>query len=147
MSADEKEKEELDKINKKKMQELMQRAVVPEPRGKPILLTDSNFSSEISKHDLLVVDFWAPWCGPCRMIAPVIEHLAVEYASRVVFGKLNVDENPRVSNLFGIRSIPALIVFHKGKAVDSVVGAVPKAYIESKFKPYLVGSGPDSVYG
>ena len=94
----------------------------------------------------MVIDFWAAWCGPCRMVAPVIEQLATEYAGRVAFGKLNVDENPMVSNTFGIQSIPAILVFRNGIQVDGILGAVPKSYIESKFKPYLADSS-QSVYG
>lgn len=140
------EDDEIERINKRKMEQMMKKAQTPSSDGKPITLQDSNFFSEISKHDVVVVDFWAAWCGPCRMIAPVIEQLASEYAGKVTFGKLNVDENPEVSNRFGIQSIPALLVFKNGKQVDGLIGAVPKAHIEAKFKPYI-GSGKDSVYG
>jgi len=94
----------------------------------------------------MVVDFWAAWCGPCRMVSPVIEQLASEYAGRVAFGKLNVDENPMVSSKFGVQSIPTILVFKSGKQVDGLVGALPKSYIESKFKPYLENGDPDSIY-
>lgn len=137
--------DEIEKINKRKIEQMMKRAQTPSSDGKPIILQDSNFFSEISKRDLVVVDFWAAWCGPCRMIAPVIEQLASEYASKVTFGKLNVDENPEVSNRFGIQSIPALMVFKNGKQVDGLVGAVPKARIEAVFKPYI--GSKNSVYG
>jgi len=89
----------------------------------PILLTDLNFSQEVDKYPLLVVDFWAPWCGPCRMVSPIIEQLASELAGKVVFGKVNVDENPRVASTFGIQSIPTIAIFKNGKAVDGFVGA------------------------
>ena len=84
-----------------------------------------------------VVDFWAPWCGPCRMVGPIVEQLAREYAGKVAFGKLNVDENPMVAGSFGIQSIPTMIAFQNGKAVDGLLGAVPKAQIEKLFKPYM----------
>ena len=133
---------ELERINKRKYEELLQ-SQRNKPRdvanvaGKPIQLTDANFSSEVSTHHLMVVDFWAPWCGPCRMVGPLIEQLAAEYAGRVAFGKLNVDENPRVSESFGIQSIPTMIAFQNGKAVDGLLGAMPKADIEKMFKPYI----------
>jgi thioredoxin 1 len=103
----------------------------------PITLTDETFEETLSKQPIMVVDFWAAWCGPCRMVAPVIEQLAKDYAGRVTFGKLNVDENPMVSNAFQIQSIPSLLVFKNGKLVDGVVGAAPKQLIESRIKPYL----------
>jgi len=86
---------------------------------------------------LMVVDFWAAWCGPCRMVAPIIEQLAKEYAGRVAFGKLNVDENPLTSGEFEVQSIPTLLIFRNGEAVDGIVGAVPKYQIESKIKAHL----------
>ena len=84
-----------------------------------------------------VIDFWAPWCGPCRIVGPLIEELASEYVGKVTFGKLNVDENITVPSKFGVRSIPTLLVFKDGQAVDTIVGACPKPYLESKFKPYI----------
>ena len=110
----------------------------------PIVLTDSNFHSEISRYPVLLVDFWAPWCGPCRMVSPIIEQLAKEYSGKVAFGKVNVDENQRISSAFGIQSIPTMMVFKNGKAVDTMVGAMPKAQIEMKLKQQLSGS---SIYG
>ncbi|MBS7644647.1 thioredoxin [Candidatus Bathyarchaeota archaeon] len=99
---------------------------------KPLILTDSNFNEEIAKHHLIVVDFWASWCGPCRMMAPIIESLAKEYAGRIVFGKLNVDENPATSRKFGIMSIPTLIIFRDGQISDKIIGAVPKTVLEGR---------------
>ena len=148
-----KEDEELARLTQRKLEEIMkkgkmgaQQETSTKLEGKPIALSDANFQSEISRHPLMVVDFWAAWCGPCRMVAPVIEQLASEYAGRVAFGKLDVDENPMVSNSFGIQSIPTILVFRDGKQVDGILGAVPKSYIESKFKPYLSGSS-HSAYG
>ena len=130
---------EIERIQRKKVAEMLQQAQAKpvEPIGKPIVLTDTNFSSEIAKHDLLVVDFWAPWCGPCRMVGPIIEQLAADYAEKVSFGKMNVDENMAVPTSFGVMSIPTLIVFKKGNAVETIVGSCPKSHIESKFKPYM----------
>src|SRR6476469_5767924 len=90
----------------------------------PITLTDANFSEAIKKYSLFMVDFWAPWCGPCKVVSPIIEQLATELAGKVGFGKLNVDENPRTSNVFGIQSIPTLVIFKSGKVIDGFVGSV-----------------------
>lgn len=108
--------------------------------GKPITLSDATFSSEISKYPVMVVDFWAAWCGPCRMVAPIIEQLAKEYSGRVAFGKLNVDENPLTSNEFQVQSIPTLLIFRDGEPLDGIIGAVPKHQIESKLKTHLSNS-------
>jgi thioredoxin 1 len=97
----------------------------------PITLTDYNFDQTIRKYSLLVVDFWAPWCGPCKLVSPVIDQLAIEFSGKAVFGKLNVDENPTVANIFGIQSIPTLIIFKDGEAVDGVMGALPKQQLIS----------------
>lgn len=136
--------DEIDRINKKKLEEMLQKSKDPRAGpmataggAKPIELTDGSFSSEVKKHPIMVVDFWAPWCGPCRMVGPIIEQLASEYSGRVTFGKLNVDDNPMVSSRFGVQSIPTILVFRNGEAVDGLLGAVPKAYIEEKFKKYL----------
>jgi thioredoxin 1 len=101
------------------------------------VLTDSNFYSEITKHKLMVVDFWAQWCGPCAEVSPVMEELASEYTDRVTFGKLNVDDNPMVSETYGVDSIPAILVFKQGRQVDGLVRSAEKSYIESRIKPYL----------
>ncbi len=92
--------------------------------------SDENFQAEVEQgKGLVVVDFWAPWCGPCRMVAPVIEQLSKDYAGRVTFGKLNVDESPEVAARYGIRSIPTIGIFLDGEPVDGVIGAVPKQYL------------------
>jgi thioredoxin 1 len=108
--------------------------------SKPVTLDDNNFTESVNKYPLIVVDFWAPWCGPCRMVGPVIEQLAGELAGKVVFGKLNVDESPVTSNTFGIQSIPTLAIFKDGKAVDGMVGAASKSQILSKISTYIDGA-------
>ena len=132
---------EIQRIRQRKLGEMVQktraRYSTSEQNGRPIILTDASFSSEVSKYSLMLVDFWAVWCGPCRMIAPIIEELAKEYSGRVAFGKLNVDENPLTSNAFQVQSIPTLLIFHHGRAVDSIIGAVPKDQIESRLKAHL----------
>ncbi len=98
-------------------------------------VTDSDFEAEIEKHEgLAVVDFWATWCGPCRMIAPVLDQLSIEYAGRAKVAKLDVDTNIRTPSRFHVRSIPAILFFKDGKLVDQVIGAVPKSELETKFK-------------
>lgn len=90
--------------------------------------TDANFKAEVLDSDkLTIVDFWAPWCGPCRAIAPIIDELSSEYAGKVNVGKLNVDNNPEVSMNYGITSIPAILFIKNGQVVDKIVGAQPKA--------------------
>ena len=106
--------------------------------GKLVTVTDTNFGSEIEgTSGLAVVDFWAAWCGPCRMVAPVIEQLATEYEGKVRVGKLDVDANQQVAMRFNIRSIPSILFFKDGKHIDTVVGAVPKAMLERKIQEHL----------
>ena len=111
----------------------------------PIMLTDSNFNQTVEKYPLIVVDFWAPWCGPCRMVSPILEQLASELAGKVVFGKLNVDENPRIASTFGIHSIPTISIFKNARAIDGFVGAASKSQMQSKIMAHLGGN--NSVYG
>lgn len=106
-----------------------------------IAVTDSSFESEIEKHEgLAVVDFWATWCGPCRMIAPILDQLAVEYAGRAKVTKLDVDANQQTAIRFNVRSIPTVLFFKDGKLVDQVIGAVPKPALESKFKAHATSA-------
>jgi thioredoxin 2 len=96
----------------------------------PLTVTDANFTAEVERSQMpMLVDMWAPWCGPCRVLAPVIESLAAEMAGRVRVGKLNVDENPVTAERFNVRGIPALLVFKGGREVDRMVGVQPKAEI------------------
>jgi thioredoxin len=130
--------EELNEIKHRKLTEMMrQKSVADDGNGKPVVLTDATFEHTVASSPVTVVDFWAAWCGPCRMVAPIIDQLAEEYAGRVTFGKLNVDENPVVSNAFQIQSIPSLLIFKNGKLVDGLVGAAPRQLIESRITPYL----------
>ncbi|MEQ8363433.1 MAG: thioredoxin [Cyclobacteriaceae bacterium] len=100
--------------------------------GKTLELNDSNFDEAIKGDKPVLVDFWAEWCGPCKMIGPVVEELAGEYEGKAVVAKVNVDENPGVAGRFGIRSIPTLLVFKGGEIVDKQVGAVPKSVLAQK---------------
>jgi thioredoxin 1 len=144
MSSD----DELEAIKHKKLAELQKDAAnkaMMSSITEPIVLTDSNFASEVTKYPIMLVDFWAPWCGPCRMVSPIIEQLSREYSGRVAFGKVNVDENQRIAASFGIQSIPTMMIFKGSKAVDVIIGAMPKAQIEAKLKQQLLSKN-DSIY-
>ncbi|HIK25171.1 MAG: thioredoxin [Thermosynechococcus sp. Uc] len=101
-------------------------------------VTDATFEEEVLNSDIpVLVDFWAPWCGPCRMVAPVVDEIANEYQGRVKVVKVNTDENSKVATDFGIRSIPTLMIFKGGQKVDILVGAVPKTKIEATLQQFL----------
>lgn len=104
----------------------------------PIALSDADFEQEIESHEgLAMVDFWASWCGPCQIVAPVVEQLAQEYEGKLKVGKLDVDASPQTPMRYGIRSIPSILFFKHGKLVDTVVGAVAKAYLVEKIDQHL----------
>ncbi|UCE29901.1 MAG: thioredoxin [Candidatus Bathyarchaeota archaeon] len=105
--------------------------------GKPVEVADATFKEITQSHPLVVIDCWAPWCAPCRMVAPIIEEMARDYAGRILFGKLNVDENPDVAMQHQIMSIPTLLVFKKGQLVDRIVGAMPRQTLEPKIASHL----------
>lgn len=99
-------------------------------------LTDGNFQDEAAK-GLVLVDFWAPWCGPCRMVGPIIEQLSGDYAGKIKVGKLNVDDNPKTAMSFRVMSIPTVILFKDGKPVETLVGAMPKVAYEARLDKHL----------
>ena len=139
--------DELRNIMERKMNDLVKRNVMNnssggskgsrEVLGTPIRLTDTNFMDAVTKYSLLVVDFWAAWCGPCRMVSPTIEQLATELAGKVVFGKLNVDENPITANTFGIQSIPTIAIFKNGRNIDGFVGVVSKLQMQNRILSHI----------
>ena len=135
---------EIERIKAKKMRE-MEARMKSKKEGKkseqlidhPLTLDDSSFIPTVRKYPLVVVDCWAPWCAPCRMVAPIIDELAREYAGKVVFGKLNVDENPRIASEFAIMAIPTMFIFKNGEPVDVIQGALPKPYLEAKLREWI----------
>lgn len=134
------EDEELRIINEKRMKKLQQ--IINEKEllkniKEPLDLDDSNFTQTINKFPLLLVDFWAPWCGPCRMMSPIIDQVGKEYVGKLVVGKVNVDENPNISSQFGISSIPTLILFKRGQAVNNIIGSVSKSRIDEMVRTHI----------
>ena len=105
--------------------------------SKPIEITDSNYEEIISSGKPVIIDFWAEWCGPCRIIAPVVEEMANDYDGKVVVGKVDVDNNPSITAKFGVRSIPTLLIFKDGQVVDKQIGAVPKSILSKKLEAQL----------
>ena len=145
--------EEVKQINERKFDEMMKRASEPERKGgavgsggRPIDLSDADFHKAVKSHPVMVVDFWAPWCGPCKAVSPLLEELSQEMAGQVTFGKVNVDDNPRTASEFGIQGIPTILIFKDGEAVDGLVGAAPKAMIADRIKPHIGAAERRSPY-
>ncbi len=115
--------DELEEIRKRRMEELKMSAEMP---SEPIIITDQNFEETVKKYKVVVIDCWAAWCGPCKMLTPIIEELATEYQGKAVFGKLNTDENPKVPMKHNVMGIPNLLFYVDGVFIDSSVGVVPK---------------------
>jgi thioredoxin 1 len=142
------EDKELERIKSKKLREMFKRRALKEEaevsrgqRGsalnKPVELTDAIFKETVQSNSLVVVDCWAPWCAPCHIVSPVVEEMARDYAGKIMFGKLNVDENRRVAMQYQIMSIPTLLLFKNGKLVDRIIGAMPRRMLEPRITRHL----------
>ncbi|MCS7057620.1 MAG: thioredoxin [Meiothermus sp.] len=108
--------------------------------AKPIEVTDANFDTVLKENRLVLVDFWAEWCGPCRVVAPVMEELAEEYEGKVTVAKLDVDQNPQVAMKYRVMSIPTIILFKEGQPVEVMVGAAPKSNFVARLNKHLPAS-------
>lgn len=123
---------ELEDLRNKKLRELQERYMNGGKTMKettiahPVIINDADFEQHLKKYPNLIIDCWAPWCGPCRMLTPIIDELANDLKGKIVFGKLNVDENPQISMKHQIMSIPTLLVFKNGQLIDRLIGAMPK---------------------
>jgi thioredoxin 1 len=134
------EDEELRLINEKRMKKLQQ--LINEKEllrniREPLSLEDTTFFQTINKFPIMLVDFWAPWCGPCRMMSPIIDQIGKDYLGKLVIGKINVDENPLIARQFSISSIPTLMLFKSGKEVNKIIGSVSKNKIDEMVKMHL----------
>lgn len=136
--------QELEKIRKRRMEEIQSKTKEEKKMSDdknwpnaPVSVTDSDFENFIKKYPRAIVDCWAPWCGPCRMLGPVIDELAVAYKGKVAFGKLNTDDNQKTAMNFGIMSIPTLLFFKDGKLDHKEVGALPRPTLEPKIKDFI----------
>ena len=134
--------DELDEIKKRKMEKMMsdmKKSVEPSVKfpDKPVVITDETMEAAAGQYPVFILDCWAEWCGPCRTIGPIIEELAREMKGKVVFGKLNVDQNMQTANKHRISAIPTMLVFKNGNLVDKIIGAYPKATLAGKIQKYL----------
>lgn len=141
---DKQDDNELKRIRMKKLKELVERQQTTRSsqKGKnwpntPIVVTDTTIVETIKEYPLVVIDCWAQWCGPCHMVAPVIDELARDFAGKIVFGKMNTDENRMSANNYNIMSIPTLLIFKNGKLIDQVIGAMPRQMLEPMITKHL----------
>ena len=130
----------LNEIRDKKKQDLLKKygeEIKTEKTDKPYEITDDTFTEFVEKHNLAVVDCWAPWCAPCRMVGPIIDELAMKYAGKISFGKLNIDENQKTAIMFNIMSIPTILIFKDGDLVDNILGALPKQLLDQRIMQFF----------
>ncbi len=126
---------ELDEIRQRKLEEMKRQA--ERSSTHPLVLTDKDFDLKLNENSLIIVDFWAEWCMPCRMMTPVFERLASKYAGKITFAKLNIDENMETARRFSVFSIPTLILFSNGKPIDHIVGYTEEEGLDERLKPHL----------
>jgi thioredoxin 1 len=137
------EDRELEEIRQRKLREMLRRSAEKDQEteesvpNEPVQVTDSTFTDFIQGHMLAVIDCWAPWCFPCRMVSPILEEMARDYAGKVFFGKLNVDENRAVAMQYQTLAIPTILVFKNGELVDRIVGAMPRRLLEPRITRHL----------
>ncbi len=124
--------DELEAIRQKKMERLQTMT-----SGEVLVLDDNNLAETVREHPFVVIDCWAEWCGPCKMVAPIIEQLASEYAGRITFAKLNIDENMGTAMKYQISAIPTMLVFRNGEMAGQIIGALPKNHIEQKLQEFM----------
>jgi thioredoxin 1 len=134
--------DELEEIRKRKMEKLKKQYMIggndmnKNMPDTPLKITDADFDDFVKKYETIVIDCWAPWCGPCRMVSPIIDELAKEMQGKIVFGKLNVDENQKTSIKHQIMSIPTILIFKNGNLIDKLIGAIPKDQLKQKLESY-----------
>ncbi len=131
-----KSNKEAEKIKKKMVEDIMSKKEENYP-GEPMKVNDDDFQETIEKYPLVLVDFWADWCGPCKMMEPILEDLAEEYQGEIVIAKMNVDNNQEVPSQFGVSSIPTMVLFKDGERADRMVGALQKDQLKQKFEEHL----------
>ncbi|MCS7120163.1 MAG: thioredoxin [Nitrososphaerota archaeon] len=134
------EDEDLERIKEAKLREMLKRSEKgsdTEKRGEPVEVDERNFEDVKGRSGLVVIDFWASWCAPCRMMSPIIDEMARDYAGKILFGKLNVDRNQEIASKYQIVSIPTLLVFRDGELVDRIVGVFPKRLLEERLLRHI----------
>jgi thioredoxin 1 len=127
--------DDLQRIREKKLEELKRgfaEKPAPKPTGQVLVLDERQFPMAVRDHPYLVVDLWAPWCGPCRTVAPVVQELSAEFAGKITFAKVNTDENQKIAMSYGITAIPTILLFARGKLVEKVIGAYPKQMLRDR---------------
>lgn len=129
--------DELEAIRKRKIKEIESSLEANKYPSKPVIVHDNTFDHFTHQYSLVVIDCWAPWCGPCRMLAPIIDNIAIQMQGKIVFGKLDTDKNPLTAQKMNIFSIPTLLVYSKGKLIDTLTGVIPEKVLLRRFNSYI----------